>query len=252
MLILNKEQLEVVKKDIDFKFAEYGRLQVDIAKPAKDKSLNQLGYIFGGLVEAIRSYFAEAGEQWAVNDIKENLYRGCALLDDNLRHRINKFNGESYEVPLRLSEMNREQASLFIDRCLYLLDNSKVFEGLVLHPSLRYTWVMHLDKNELRNLSDADIPDRDAAYLSYIRKQACIWCGRCNNTEAHHLRESGLSGTGIKAKDAYTLPLCDNCHRYKLHQNGVNDFMEAMKWITKYVPLETFCLCCYNRWKNKV
>jgi len=50
-------------------------------------------------------------------------------------------------------------------------------------------------------------------YLAWIRKQPCIICG-IPGAEPHHLKGAGgMSGTGMKAPDWATMPLCHPCHR---------------------------------------
>lgn len=47
---------------------------------------------------------------------------------------------------------------------------------------------------------------------------------RClGEMEAHHVRENGNSGTGIKPPDSDAVPLC-TLHHAELHQIGVKSF----------------------------
>lgn len=230
-------------------FSEYGELALTYGKPYKDKSLNQLGYVFGGLISAIIDYYKQRGEVWEVDAVKENLYSGASYLDERLRKKITRFNGESYTVPKRLSEMDRETASLFIDRVLYLIDNAKCFEGLYLHPSLRYTWVRHITAEDLQQLRFVEFPQKDKDYLAFEHKEPCLWCGRNDNIQVHHLKEAGYSGEGIKAPDWLSIPLCASCHA-KYHLAGKEDFNSAMNWIIKHLSLIEFCKIRYNKWLN--
>lgn len=247
--IYNDKMLEVAVQDMCRAFSEYGELALTYGKPYKDKSLNQLGYVFGGLISAIIDYYKQRGEVWEVDAVKENLYSGASYLDERLRKTITRFNGESYTVPKRLSEMDRETASLFIDRVLYLIDNAKCFEGLYLHPSLRYTWVRHITAEDLQQLRFVEFPQKDKDYLAFEHKEPCLWCGRNDGIQVHHLKEAGYSGEGIKAPDWLSIPLCASCH-IKYHLAGKEDFNNAMNWIMKHLSLVDFCKIRYNKWLN--
>ncbi len=59
---------------------------------------------------------------------------------------------------------------------------------------------------------DKSKPVRSSAYLGWIRKQSCAWCGRTGPSEASHHPEEGHGSTGLKASDLDTLPLCRTCH----------------------------------------
>ena len=247
--IYNDNMLEVAVQDMCRAFNEYGELALTYGKPYKDKSLNQLGYVFGGLISAIIEFYKRRGEVWEVDAVKENLYSGASYLDERLRKTITRFNGELYTVPKRLSEMDRETASLFIDRVLYLIDNARCFEGLYLHPSLRYTWVRHITAEDLQQLRFVEFPQKDKDYIAFEHKEPCLWCGRNDGIQVHHLKEAGYSGEGIKAPDWLTIPLCAGCHA-KYHLAGKEDFNSAMNWIIKHLSVVDFCKIRYNKWLN--
>lgn len=251
-VIYNRNQLDVVVRDIYSKFDEFGSLQLDYQKPYKDKTLKQLGFFFGGLVDSVIDYYESIGERWSVDDVKENFYQACSYLDESLKKKVKRFNGQEYEVPLRLSEMDIEQASLFIDKCVYLIDNARCFDGLVLRPELRYTWVRNIKKDDLDQLRYIKLAREDKAYLEHTRKQCCIWCGKQHQTEVHHLKVAGYTGTGYKADDWLCIPLCHDCHINTLHQQGVEQFEKDLSWITKHMSLVDFCKIRYNKWRNKI
>lgn len=62
---------------------------------------------------------------------------------------------------------------------------------------------------------------RDEEYLTFIRKQPCIVCN-CIHVVPHHESISGR-GTGIKASDLETIPLCHFCHNER-HSTGKHTF----------------------------
>lgn len=250
-VVYNEKQLEVIVGDMFNRFNEYKSLAISYDKPYKDKTLKQLGYFFGGLVGSIKDYYKENGEEWEIEDIKENFYQACAKIDDRLKKEVRRFNGDVYEVPKRLSEMDIEEASLFIDRCVWLIDNARCFQGLTLHPSLRYTWVRHVSKDDLLEISQAKMPRLCPEYLEHTRKQACLCCGRNNVSQVHHLKLAGESGTGFKADDWLTIPLCPQCHLGELHQKGQEEFYKNLEWITKYISLVDFCRLRFLKWQMK-
>lgn len=54
---------------------------------------------------------------------------------------------------------------------------------------------------------------RDAKRLAEIRKLPCVRCGMSAPSQAAHSNSSKHGkGRGIKALDAFTVPLCYNCH----------------------------------------
>lgn len=248
----NQQQLDVIIRDMYNDFNEYKSLAISYDKPFKDKTIRQLGYFFGGLVKSVYKFYKAQGIIFEEENIKENFYQACSKIDDSLMKTVTRFNGEVYQVPKRLSEMDLESMSVFIDKCLWLIDNARCFKGLILHPSLRYTWVRHIDKDELFRASQLTYPRNCPEYLAYTRQQACICCGIQNYTQVHHLKEAGQTGTAYKADDWLTIPLCDTCHLKTLHQKGQESFMKNLDWITKYVDIIDFCRLRYIRWLNKL
>ena len=59
---------------------------------------------------------------------------------------------------------------------------------------------------------------RSPKYLAWVRTLPCCICGRPAG-EAHHIKGIGhMSGIGIKASDAMTMPLCRE-HHSEMHQD---------------------------------
>lgn len=249
----NIHQLDVVVRDMYNVFNEYQALAISYDKPFKDKTLRQLGYIFGGLISSVIRFYKGQGVKWDEDDVKENFYQACSKIDDRLIRNVKRFNGDPYQVPKRLSEMDLEEASIFIEKCLFLIDNAKCFKGLVLHPSFRYTWIRHVTPDELQRANEYNkFPRICPEYLAHTRGQACLCCGKMNQSEPHHLKVAGQSGTGYKADDWLTIPLCHDCHIQELHQKGQETFYKNFEWITKYIDLIDFCRLRYLRWLNKL
>lgn len=252
IVVNNSRQLDIAIRDMYNKFSEYSSLAISYDKPFKDKTVRQLGYIFGGLVDSVVEYYKRLGIIWEKDDVKENFYQACSKIDERLIRNVQRFNGDMYQVPKRLSEMDLEEASIFIEKCLWLIDNANCFKRLILHPSLRYTWIRHVTKDELQRASFAKYPRLCPEYLAHTRNQACLCCGVMNQSEPHHLKVVGESGVAYKADDWLTIPLCHDCHIADLHQHGQESFYRNLEWITKYIGLVDFCRLRYLRWLNKV
>ena len=60
------------------------------------------------------------------------------------------------------------------------------------------------------------------AYLAHVRSFPCAVCGR-PDTEAHHIRFSFNSGTGMKPGDVWAVPLC-SAHNREYHDIGARSF----------------------------
>ena len=86
----NDRQLEIIITDIYDQFNKNKSLQIEYRKPYKDKSLRQLGYIFGGLVDSVIEFYEYFGTKWNEEDVMDNFYNGAAYLDDRLIRKINR------------------------------------------------------------------------------------------------------------------------------------------------------------------
>lgn len=249
IVIHNELQLDTATKQIWQDFQNKGELNIEWGEVYKDKTLAQQGYLFGGLVSSIKDWYAQNGDKYTEEEIKENFYNAVSYLDEEFKRKCKRFNGEEYIVPLRISQMDRQQMSKFITHCLWLIDNAPNFKGLVLHPSLRNTWIRHLTPEEVREIQFSNFNTRDKEYMQHVRNQSCLVCGTSQNIEAHHLRIDNKGGTAIKPPDYMCQPLCNSCHR-EYHIKGHKWFEEQVKYITRYVDLTSFCLCCYNKFLN--
>jgi hypothetical protein len=56
-------------------------------------------------------------------------------------------------------------------------------------------------------------PDRDDAYLAWIRTLCCAVCGRDSGVEAAHTPALGVRGLSQKSSDYSAIPLCFGHHR---------------------------------------
>lgn len=77
---------------------------------------------------------------------------------------------------------------------------------------------------------------RDAKRLAAIRKLPCVRCGNPNSQAAHSNSAKHGKGRGIKASDAFVIPLCATCHAaFDRFQLGNRAESEAMfeKWLVR-------------------
>ena len=65
---------------------------------------------------------------------------------------------------------------------------------------------------------------RSQKYLKFIRSRPCCVCAR--KSVAHHEQVTGR-GTGIKASDYETIPLCEKCHEMR-HRVGKDTFWQGI------------------------
>ena len=77
---------------------------------------------------------------------------------------------------------------------------------------------------------------RDAKRLAEIRKLPCVRCGNPNSQAAHSNSAKHGKGRGIKASDAFVIPLCAICHaafdRFELGNRAESEAMFE-KWLVK-------------------
>lgn len=77
---------------------------------------------------------------------------------------------------------------------------------------------------------------RDTKRLAEIRKLPCIRCGSHNSQAAHSNNSKHGKGRGIKADDAFTIPLCHSCHcsfdQFKLGNRAESEAMFD-DWLVK-------------------
>jgi hypothetical protein len=100
--------------------------------------------------------------------------------------------------------------------CLFLFQNPKkdtpkaVKSGTSKKSKEHFTVTTPIVEIELTKAESKEIFDRDAKYLSFIRKQPCLVNKGCNGPIHAHHSETG--GASIKASDYSCIPLCSNHH----------------------------------------
>lgn len=77
---------------------------------------------------------------------------------------------------------------------------------------------------------------RNPKRLAAIRKLPCIRCGNPHSQAAHSNSSRDGKGRGIKASDAFVIPLCANCHaafdRFELGNRAESEAMFE-KWLVR-------------------
>lgn len=77
---------------------------------------------------------------------------------------------------------------------------------------------------------------RSPKRLAEIRKLPCVRCGNPNSQAAHSNSAKHGKGRGIKASDAFVIPLCAICHAaFDRFELGNRTESEAMfeKWLVR-------------------
>ena len=77
---------------------------------------------------------------------------------------------------------------------------------------------------------------RNPKRLAEIRKLPCVRCGNPNSQAAHSNSAKHGKGRGIKASDAFVIPLCFKCHAaFDRFELGNREESEAMfeKWLVR-------------------
>ncbi len=75
-----------------------------------------------------------------------------------------------------------------------------------------------------------DKPFRSKKYTDWVKSLDCCACG-VNSSEPHHIINEGEGGTGTKACDLLSMPLCRPCH-VKIHRAD-GDKSQQWKWVAK-------------------
>ena len=77
---------------------------------------------------------------------------------------------------------------------------------------------------------------RSPKRLAEIRKLPCVRCGNPHSQAAHSNSAKHGKGRGIKASDAFVIPLCATCHaafdRFELGNRAESEAMFE-KWLVK-------------------
>lgn len=247
-IIQNERQLDLIVSDLYNRFDEWKSMNIIYEKTSAPKTIKQTGFIFGAIIRGLVDTFNDPSKD--EDFFKNTFYLACAKQYPDFNRRIITLFGDVKDMPLTLSQMNKEQTSKFIDFVLRLVRTSEYFQDVKLHPSIYYSWVNHITDETLEGLNGLQLPTRCQEYLDFQRDKACIWCGKGQGVEAHHLRNLQDGGVALKPPDWQTIPLCHDCHIGQLHSKGVEAFLNDTRWITSKISLEDFCKLEYLHWKQ--
>ena len=212
-------------------------------KSHRSKSFAQLGFMFGGLIKAIKQHYFDCfGKEYYVELIKEMLYNECSQCEEFICP-----NGKIIYEMKRISRMSIEEMSEFISKVIDFCDEY----GIVLQPELRYLWINNLDPRLVEEVEQTKFPEKDAEYLNAVRKETCLVCGK-GMVEAHHTKIKELAGLGAKTPDWCAIPLCPTCHRYFDGDGhiGTQKLIDLCPFIFKHIKMKAFLKMRYYRWKK--
>ena len=243
--VYNLEQWERHKAEIEKLLNSKKSVNLSYDVSSKEKTKKQIGFFFSALCSQITDYLQDCGFNVSTDDVKYGLYSQVSKVVPEMVVDNTIF-GNCQRI-LHISDMDRYLMSRFIDGVFQVIDNNPMYSGLKLTPDVRYNWVFHIDWEELLQVKNIELPERDANYLDFIRSQPCIICGKQHRSDVHHLKDMTLCGLGEKAPDWATFPICHECHLGIAHGTG---FKDAMKWLP--INLVAFCKICYLRHKNNL
>lgn len=246
-VITNLEQLDICKKDIESLLLAEKKVNVSYEISHKPKSSQQIGFIFAALINGIAEYFQECGFNVDSEDVRYHLYEEVAEVVPEMVVDKQLF-GNKPRIK-HIGEMDRELCSKFIDGIFTVIDSKPIYSGLMLHPSVYFNYLFHLDPEEIKMAQQTVLPERDEEYLAYIHNQPCMVCGIQHRSHAHHAKLLNYVTNSKKTPDWTAISLCQTHHLGGAHQQGHNWLVEKLKWLP--VDLETFCRINYIRWKNK-
>lgn len=246
-VIYNQLMLDKIKEDLQIQFEKNGRLNISYEKAHKERTIAQVGFIFAALISNITEYFQDCGFNVDQDDVRYKLYEDVSQVIPEMVVDKQIFGGKPRIK--HIGEMDRELCSKFIDGIFTIIDTKPIYEGLLLHPSIYFNYLFHLEKEEIQLAKDAELPERDEDYLEHIHNMPCIVCGLQHRSHAHHAKIPRYVSNSKKTPDWTALPLCYLHHLQGAHLLGSKWLEEHLKWLP--VDLETFCRINYIRWKNK-
>lgn len=232
----NKEYLKNILGDILRTYKDGCIYRISYEEIKQEKTLKQLGFIFGGLIKAINRFFENLGYSYEPSMIKDWLYAECGL-----NQSLTLPNGKHVTYLKTLSSMTKAEAAKFIEDIISFIDTSNIFENFILPPELRYSWTHNIDKDKLALMKAAAINNFDSSYLLHQSKLTCIKCG-ARGGMVYHLKRP-------YTKDYLTLPLCAKCYD-DVNTRGESYLQSDIKAVLNGLSLEDFCLLAYHYYRK--
>lgn len=232
----NEQYLRNILNDClrSYQYGSTINISYDVVK--QTKTLKQLGFIFGGLIKAIARFFHNAGYDFPPYVIKEWLYSECGVYETQTLP-----NGQVFESNKTLSEMNKKDASEFIEKVICFIDYSDIFDGFILPPELRYCWTQNIDAEKLNRIKTIQFPNFDKFYLIHQSKLTCVRCGTRGGM-VYHLNRP-------QKRDFLTLPLCAKCYDRAI-TSGESFLIKDIKNVTNGMNIDDFCLYAYYLYRK--
>lgn len=243
-VVYNLKMWENHKAEIEKLLSDGKNVNLVYEIASKEKTKKQIGFFYGALCDQITTYLKDCGFNVNVERVKRGLYKQVSQIVPEMV--VDDIFGDD-EYIMHISDMDRPVMSKFIDGVFQVIDSNPMYSGLKLTPDVRNNFVFNLTDDEIRQAQQAELPERDADYLNFIREQPCIICGKQHRSDAHHLRDTRTSGEAIKGPDWTCMPLCHECHLGIAHGTG---FKECMKWLP--IDILDFLRIKYMRWKNNL
>ena len=234
----NEKYLRNILSDLlrQYKQGDTINISYDIVK--QQKTLKQLGFIFGGLIKAISRYFDGVGYQFPPYVLKEWLYQECGVYKTETLP-----NGQTFQSHKTLSEMTKKEASEFIEDVINFIDSSEIFSDFVLPPDLRYCWTQNVDNERIQQIKERSFNNFDGAYLLHQSRLTCVRCG-ARGGMVYHLER-------VSKRDWATLPLCAHCYDYAI-THGESYVVKDIKAVLNGLSVDDFCLYAYHLYRKNI
>lgn len=225
--------------------------EISVNEFEKSKTYPQVKYIWS-IFGAMSKYFINYGNEFFTPEIiKEWMYDELGITQEAFLPITKKHpKGRKIIIRTSISSMNIKEASEFINKLLFFVDESEYLEGFVLPPYLRYCWTNHIDYSSIENVYQDNnwwvAHEKDKEFLGYQAQQTCIRCGR-KGVQVHHVQHN--SGYAQKNPDWFTLPVCPECHIQYLHSLvSEQNFLKEISHTIGNLQIEDFCRLNYYRW----
>lgn len=232
----NKVYLKNVLCDILRQYKDGAIYRVSYEEIKQEKTIKQLGFIFGGLIKALARFFANLGYDYPPETIKDWLYYECSR-----QQSVTLPNGYTAHYFKTLSSMTKAEAANFIEAIITFIDTNDIFEDFVLPPELRYSWAHNLDKERLEYIRSIDINNFDSNYLLHQSKLTCIKCG-AKGGMVYHIKTT-------HPKDYLTIPLCAKCYD-DVNMRGESYLVNDIKAVLNGLDLKDFCKTSYYLYRK--
>lgn len=233
----NEQYLRNVLSDLLRNYEKDSTINISYEVVKQQKTLKQLGFIFGGLIQAICRYFSGVGYDFPPYVLKEWLYQECGVYKTETLP-----NGQTFQSRKTLSEMTKKEASRFIEDVIFFIDSSEIFSDFILPPDLRYCWTQNVDNERMQQIKERSFSNFDSSYLIHQTKLTCVRCG-ARGGMVYHLNRA-------QKRDFLSLPLCARCFDYAITY-GESFIVKDIKAVLNGLSVDDFCTYAYYLYRRK-